>query len=101
MSQSSSNLARARFAQPVLTQHAIKRSQQRGNPPTAISLIRSFGERSYDGRGGVRFLMTRRAMGRLVRALGRDQSIDRLGGCYVVQSADEKAAVITVGHRTC
>ncbi len=99
MTQTSLSLDPARFHPAVLTRHARKRSQQRGIPARAITLIRSYGERSHDGRGGVRYTMTGRAMDKLIRAIGRDQSIDRLGGCYVVQSLDA-AAVITVGHRT-
>jgi hypothetical protein len=81
-----------------LSLHAKKRSQQRGLGDDQIPVITAFGEVSHDGQGGMRYLMTAKAMTRLIRALGRTQAIDGLAGAYVVVSADG-STVITVGHR--
>lgn len=81
-----------------LTRHAQKRSQQRGLNVDHAPIIEAFGDADHDGRGGIRYLMTDKAMSRLVRALGRNQSIDGLAGAYVVISADD-GKVITIGHR--
>jgi hypothetical protein len=78
--------------------HARKRSQQRGLRKDQVPIITAFGEHDHDGRGGIRYLMTDKAMTRLVRALGRNQCIDGLAGAYVVLSADD-SKVITIGHR--
>ncbi len=81
-----------------LSRHAQKRSQQRGLGQDQVPVITAYGEPNHDGRGGVRYLMTDKAMTRLVRALGRNQCIDGLAGAYVVLSADDRK-VITIGHR--
>lgn len=84
---------------PTLSAHAKVRCQQRGIPESAVALIGQYGERRHDSRGGVRMLMTGRAMHRLVRERGRDQMIDRLRGCYLVQSLANGEVIVTVGHR--
>ncbi len=86
------------FRQP-LSRHAKVRCQQRGIPQSAVALISQYGDRQHDGRGGIRFLMTGRAMQKLAWDLGRDQSVDRLRGCYLVKSLDQAATIVTVGHR--
>jgi hypothetical protein len=68
-------------------------------PTNAVPVITAFGEASYDGKGGVRYLMTEKAMDRLVRTLGRNQQIDALTGTYVVVSSQDHETVITLGHR--
>ena len=83
----------------VLTRHAQKRRAQRGFNSDCIELIRTFGERSYDGQGGIRCLMTKAALERLGNALGRSQKLDALAGAYLVLSADGDEVVITAGHR--
>lgn len=83
----------------VMTHHAQKRSAQRGFTPDSVELIRSFGERSHDGRGGIRCLMTRAAVERLGNVLGRSQRLEALAGAYVVLSANDDAVVITASHR--
>ena len=82
-----------------LKKHAKVRKQQRGISAEAIDLIGFFGERSHDGCGGVRCLMTEQAIARLERTIGHTQRIANLKGCYVVLSADDERTVITVGHR--
>lgn len=83
----------------IMTRHAHKRSAQRGFTRDSVELIRTFGERSYDGQGGIRCLMTRAAIERLGCVLGRSQQLEALAGSYVVLSADDDAVVITASHR--
>lgn len=82
----------------TMSQHAQARAQQRGIPEGRLAIITQFGERSYDGKGGIRCFMTKKAMKRLVRTLGFTQQIDALAGCYAVISATD-GALITVAHR--
>ena len=86
------------FRRAVLTHHAQKRSGQRGFTSDSVEVIRTFGERSFDGHGGVRCLMTRNAVDRLARVLGRSQKLDALAGAYVVLSAEDDSVVITASH---
>ena len=83
----------------IMTRHAQKRSAQRGFSTDSVELIRTFGERSHDGHGGVRCLMTRSAVERLGNMLGRSQRLDALAGAYIVLSAEDDAVVITASHR--
>lgn len=101
MHQSNATLVPMKKRQAQLTRHAVARSQQRGLCADVVPVIRSFGERSYDGRGGVRYLMTSKAMAALVRAVGRNQQIDSLAGAYVVLDAADEGTVITIAHRYC
>lgn len=82
-----------------LSRHAAKRSQQRAIPSEAVPLLLAYGERSHDGRGGVRYMMTRTSLAAVARAVGHSQRLDALAGAYAVVSADDERAVITVGHR--
>ena len=82
-----------------LTRHADRRAQQRAICKACIPLIRAYGKRQYDGRGGVTYLMTYGAIDALIRAVGRTAAIERLEGVYIVVDADDEKAVITVGHR--
>jgi hypothetical protein len=88
-----------KFKRAIMTRHAQKRSAQRGFTQDSVELIRTFGERSHDGQGGVRCLMTRAAVERLGSVLGRSQRLEALTGAYVVLSADDEAIVITASHR--
>jgi hypothetical protein len=81
------------------SRHAAKRSQQRAIPADALPLLLAYGERSHDGRGGVRYMMTHSSLAAVARAVGRSQRLDALAGAYAVVSADDERAVITVGHR--
>ena len=83
----------------IMTRHAHKRNAQRGFTRDSVELIRTFGERSYDGQGGIRCLMTRAAVERLGCFLGHSQQLEALAGAYVVLSADDDAVVITASHR--
>ena len=82
-----------------LSRHAKRRSQQRGIGGDVLPLLLAYGERSHDGQGGIRCLMTDKAMATLVRAVGRTQRVDALAGAYFVLSGDDERVVITVSHR--
>ena len=92
-----SNLRRRQELQA--SKHANERKQQRAISQEAVHLIALFGERTYDGRNGIRCQMTDKAISKLERAVGHSQRIDNLRGCYVVLSAVDECTVITVGHR--
>lgn len=88
-----------KFKRAIMTRHAKQRSAQRGFTRDSLELIRVFGERSYDGQGGIRCLMTRASVERLGCVFGRSQKLEALAGAYVVISADDDAVVITASHR--
>ena len=81
-----------------LSQHAKERKQQRAISAESVELISFFGDRTHDGRGGIRCLMTDKAVARLERTLGHTRRIANLKSCYVVLSAEDECTVITVGH---
>ena len=81
-----------------LSKHAQRRCQQRGIDKTVVPIVTAFGERTHDGQGGIRYMMTDKSMRSLVRAIGRNQHIDGLAGVYVVLSADD-GTVVTIAHR--
>jgi hypothetical protein len=99
MTQTNAAFVSNRFKRAELTAHARKRSAQRTIGTDSVELIRAFGERSHDGRGGVRCLMTKTAVERLTRTVGHTQQIDALAGAYLVLSADDDSVVITVAYR--
>lgn len=78
-----------------LSVHAKKRCSQRGISPESVRLVKAFGEPEFDGRGGVRYLMTAEAMARLALVVGRTQKLDALAGMYVVVSADDETVITT------
>lgn len=98
MHQSNAAYQSSSLHKTEVSRHAQKRAQQRGLSQEQVPIIRAYGEPEHDGRGGIRYLMTDKAMARLVRALGRNQCIDGLAGAYVVVSADD-GTVITISHR--
>lgn len=82
----------------ALSRHADKRAQQRGIDQVSVPLVLAFGKREFDGRGGVRYLMTAESVASLRRAVGKTQQVEALAGVYAVVSA-EGETVITLGHR--
>lgn len=58
----------------------------------------AFGEMEHDNRGGVRYLMTAKALENLRRVVGNSQKVDALAGVYAVVSATDPT-IITVAHR--
>ena len=99
MSHSNRSFVSNRERRAKLSRHARCRAQQRGFSNDTASIVVAFGERSHDGNGGIRYIMTESAMTRIARTLGRNQVIDSLAGAYVVVSADDEQTVITIGHR--
>lgn len=80
--------------------HALLRSQQRGIPPSIIEWLYDFGERRYDGRGGVIRFFSDKSRHRLEQMVGRDE-IRRVSEhlrCYLVESARD-GTIITVAKR--
>lgn len=88
-----------RSKRALLSRHAQIRCSQRGLSRDSVELIRTFGERSHDGQGGIRCLMTRATVERLSNMFGRSQRLEALAGAYVVLSADDDAIVITASYR--
>ena len=87
-----------RLRKTSTSRHAEKRAQQRGIDKCVLPILLAYGQREYDGEGGIRYLMTTASLSRLRRAVGHTQQVEALAGIYaVVSAADEK--VITIGHR--
>lgn len=86
------------LAKKTLSKHAQKRSAQRGISTQCLPLLIGFGEQEYDGRGGIRYLMTADSISRLRGAVGTTQQVENLAGVYAVLSVEDKT-VITLGHR--
>jgi hypothetical protein len=83
----------------VLSKHANQRSQQRGIKENCIPLLVAYGEKSYDGDGGIRYLMTSRAIQALRSVIGESSKIQSLEGVYAVMDSATGTTVITAGHR--
>lgn len=83
---------------PAISRHAGKRAQQRGIDQSAVTLVLAYGKREFDGRGGVRYLMTKDSIESLRRVVGTTQQVEALAGVYAVVSAEDDT-VITLGHR--
>ncbi len=81
-----------------VSRHAEKRAQQRGVDKASLPLVLAYGQREFDGQGGIRYLMTADSIASLRRAVGRTQRVDALAGAYAVVSAEDRT-LITVGHR--
>lgn len=81
-----------------LSRHADKRAQQRCIDKASLPLVLAYGQREFDGKGGIRYLMTSDSVASLQRAVGRTQQVEALAGVYAVVSTEDNT-VITVGHR--
>ncbi len=81
-----------------LSRHAEKRAQQRCISKASLPLVLAYGQREFDGKGGIRYLMTSDSIASLRQAVGHTQRVDALAGVYAVVSAED-STVITVGHR--
>lgn len=88
----------ARSRGTFMSQHANKRAQQRGIDKAALPLLLAYGRREFDGKGGIRYLMTSDSLETLSRAVGRTKQVEALSGLYAVVSATDQT-VITMGHR--
>ena len=82
-----------------LSRHARVRMQQRGIPPSVISLLVAFGATAYDGRGSRIRYFDKRARNRVRTAIGEAQmrQFDNLLNSYAVVADGD--VVVTVGHR--
>ena len=96
--QSNNSYENSRCRRASTSRHAYKRAQQRGIDKLALPLLLAYGEREFDGKGGIRYLMTARSLASLRRAVGHTKQVEALAGVYAVVSA-ENQIVITVGHR--
>lgn len=81
-----------------VSQHAEKRAQQRCIDKTSLPPVLAYGQREFDGQGGIRYLMTADSIASLRRAVGHTQRVEALAGVYAVVSAED-STLITVGHR--
>lgn len=83
-----------------ITQHAVKRMQQRGIPERVLPLLFEYGEEEYDHHGTMMLYFNKRARQRLVKALPHDElkCLQNALNAYVI--LDNDGAVVTVGHRT-
>ncbi len=82
----------------TMSKHAHKRGCQRGISELSLPLVLAFGEREFDGQGGIRYLMTANSVNSLRRVVGTTQQVEALAGVYAVLSTEDQT-VITVGHR--
>jgi hypothetical protein len=82
------------------TQHALKRSQQRGIPPLVQHWLLDYGEENFDGHGAIIRYFTPQSIRSMERDFGREpvRRLSEYLRCYLVESADN-GAVITVGKR--
>jgi len=85
-------------AKRELSLHAQKRARERGIPPGSAAIVLAFGEMEHDNRGGIRYMMTTKAMDNLRRTVGNSQKVDALAGVYAVVSATDPT-IITLAHR--
>ena len=82
-----------------MTNHASKRSQQRGTPPILISLLMDFGKRESAGDGTSKMYFDKAARRRVKAYVGPvARQIDEFMNVYAVFAADGK--VITAAHLT-
>jgi hypothetical protein len=98
MAYGNQNFESARYRRSTMSLHARKRAQQRGIDQAALPLVMAYGQREYDGHGGVRFLMTAASVDTLCMAVGRTKQVESLAGVYAVVSAEDQT-IITTGHR--
>lgn len=98
MSQHNLSFEPNSLVKKTFSKHAQKRSCQRGISNLCIPLVLTFGEREFDGRGGIRYLMTTNSINRLRCVVGTTQQVENLAGVYAVLSTEDQT-IITVGHR--
>ena len=82
------------------TQHAIKRSQQRGIPTLIQQWLLDYGEENFNERGMIIRFFTSKSIRRMERDFGREplRRLSEYLRCYLVESAHD-GSVITVGKR--
>jgi hypothetical protein len=78
------------MTQPLCSQHAIIRAQQRGITPTQIDAVVRYADMERPrGRGCISIWISRKELRRLAPSTPEGVSIDRLQGVTVVQAGDE------------
>ena len=83
------------------TRHAATRARQRAIPPFVDFLLNEFGERQFDGHGGIRIFFNHRSVRRMERSFGR-RPVAKMAeyfDTYKVESSHD-GATITFGHRS-
>lgn len=82
------------------TGHSEKRAQQRCIPPLIQDLLDQFGQRQYDGRGGLIKFFNGKSIRRMERAIGRQpvRCLSPWLDAYKVVSTLD-GDTITIGHR--
>lgn len=70
----------ARSRGTSVSQDGNKRAQQRGIDEAAVPLLLAYGRREFDGKGGIRDLMTSDSLNTLSRADGRTPQVEALAG---------------------
>lgn len=98
MGYSNQEFESTRCRHASMSRHAGKRAQQRCIDKAALPLLLAYGQREYDGKGGIRYLMTASSLDSLSRAVGRTKQVEAPAGVYAVVSAEDQT-VITIGHR--
>jgi len=98
MGHNNQGLESKRNRHASMSRHADKRAQQRGIDKVALPLLLAYGQREFDGKGGIRYLMTASSLDSLSRAVGRTKQVEALAGVYAVISAEDQT-VIMMGHR--
>jgi hypothetical protein len=80
--------------------HATMRSQQRGIPSNIIELLYDFGDRRYDGHGGVIRFFGAKSRHRLIEEFGSVEvrRVSEYLRCYLVESSHD-GTIITVAKR--
>ncbi len=79
----------------VITDHALRRCQQRGILPRTIDLLYRFGTSDWSD-GAVTYRMDGRARRRMEKAVGSQLSVEaaeQADGCDIIVSADEPVLV--------
>jgi hypothetical protein len=82
------------------TQHAAKRSQQRGIPPLVQNWLLDYGEENFNERGLIVRFFTAKSIRNMERDFGREplRRLSEYLRCYLIESADD-GSIITIGKR--
>lgn len=81
------------------TNHAQRRSQQRGVPPLIERWLDQYGEDEYDGHGGCRIYFSKRSVRQMERDFGRApiRKMAEWLNVYKVESSRD-GRIITIGR---
>ena len=80
------------------TRHAAQRQQQRGIPELTLNLLRLYGHRVYDHRGGCHLIFNKKAKARVNVALGKAAAQINFRSYAVIDA--NLPTLITMGHLT-